>query len=219
MDVNMPGMDGLEATQAIRRLEGGCEATPVIAMTADVMPHQIARYTAAGMDGFVPKPFARRPDSLLQQNRPADGLRRPAPSSRSPASPLPGAGPISQIDPSQTLEKVAPLPGLRHNEAYLPGSPRMFTAFTLRPSHDGTRSPRKERMAGAFHAATSNSIRWDPSHIEARSIAACKSRRPTPSLRRCAATHMPKLAEWRVSGLLPARKVQKTHHLVAVHSQ
>ncbi|WP_377355081.1 ATP-binding protein [Phenylobacterium terrae] len=63
MDVNMPGMDGLEATRAIRALPGG--ALPIIAMTADVMAHHRGRYGAAGMDGVVPKPFS--PAQLLAE--------------------------------------------------------------------------------------------------------------------------------------------------------
>ena len=58
MDVRMPGMDGVEATRAIRRAEAaqGRPRTPIIALTADVMSHQLAEFTAAGMDAHVAKP-------------------------------------------------------------------------------------------------------------------------------------------------------------------
>jgi signal transduction histidine kinase len=65
MDVNMPGMDGLEATALIRALPGPEAATPIIALTANVMAHQRASYLAAGMDGTAPKPFS--PTALLQE--------------------------------------------------------------------------------------------------------------------------------------------------------
>jgi signal transduction histidine kinase len=65
MDVNMPGMDGLEATALIRALPGPQAATPIVALTANVMAHQRASYLAAGMDGTVPKPFS--PAVLLQE--------------------------------------------------------------------------------------------------------------------------------------------------------
>jgi CheY-like chemotaxis protein len=65
MDVNMPGMDGLEATRRMRALDGPAAQIPVIAMTADVMTHHLERYRAAGMDGFVPKPF--EPIQLLSE--------------------------------------------------------------------------------------------------------------------------------------------------------
>ena len=58
MDVNMPGIDGLEATRRIRALGAAAAQTPVIALTADVMTHHQQRYHAAGMNGFVPKPFS-----------------------------------------------------------------------------------------------------------------------------------------------------------------
>ncbi len=65
MDVNMPGIDGLEATRRIRALGGVAAQTPVIALTADVMTHHQQRYHAAGMNGFVPKPFS--PTLLLAE--------------------------------------------------------------------------------------------------------------------------------------------------------
>ena len=58
MDVNMPEMDGLEATRRIRALAAPVGAIPVVALTADVMSHQHTAYMAAGMDGVVPKPFS-----------------------------------------------------------------------------------------------------------------------------------------------------------------
>jgi signal transduction histidine kinase/CheY-like chemotaxis protein len=58
MDVNMPGMDGMEATRRIRELPQPQAAVPIVALTADVMTHHQAAYHAAGMNGFVPKPFS-----------------------------------------------------------------------------------------------------------------------------------------------------------------
>ena len=65
MDVNMPGMDGLEATRRIRALGGRAAAIPVIALTADVMDHHQNAYLAAGLNGVVPKPFS--PAQLLAE--------------------------------------------------------------------------------------------------------------------------------------------------------
>ena len=65
MDVNMPGMDGMEATKLIRDLPKPHADVPIVALTADVMTHHQAAYHAAGMNGFVPKPFS--PSQLLTE--------------------------------------------------------------------------------------------------------------------------------------------------------
>jgi signal transduction histidine kinase/ActR/RegA family two-component response regulator len=59
MDVHMPGMDGLAATRAIRAFPGPEAAVPIIALSADVLPEQIARCRLAGMDDHVAKPIRR----------------------------------------------------------------------------------------------------------------------------------------------------------------
>ncbi len=56
MDLQMPEMDGYEATRRLRTLPG-LERLPIIAMTADVMPSDRARSLEAGMDDFLPKPI------------------------------------------------------------------------------------------------------------------------------------------------------------------
>ena len=58
MDVQMPEMNGVDATRAIRAMEAcdGRDPTPVLALTANVMSHQLESYRAAGMDGHIAKP-------------------------------------------------------------------------------------------------------------------------------------------------------------------
>jgi PAS domain S-box-containing protein len=65
MDVQMPVMDGPSAARAIRTGEAasGRARTPIVALTANAMSHQIAEYRAAGMDGVVAKPI--RVEELL----------------------------------------------------------------------------------------------------------------------------------------------------------
>lgn len=59
MDAQMPVMNGAEAAAEIRSWEAlrGLARTPVIALTANVMRHQVEQYLQAGMDGFVGKPI------------------------------------------------------------------------------------------------------------------------------------------------------------------
>jgi PAS domain S-box-containing protein len=59
MDVQMPGMDGVTATRLIRELDHPARTVPVVAMTANVLPAQVAEFRKAGMDDHVGKPFKR----------------------------------------------------------------------------------------------------------------------------------------------------------------
>ena len=65
MDVQMPVMDGYEATKAIRMMALPASATPVVALTANATKKDIEKCLAAGMDDYVAKPFT--PDDLYQK--------------------------------------------------------------------------------------------------------------------------------------------------------
>jgi PAS domain S-box-containing protein len=81
MDVQMPGVDGITATRQIRALDGAAGRVPIVALTANVLPRQVAALRATGMDGHVGKPF--RKDALLAAVehwalRPMAGAARPS---------------------------------------------------------------------------------------------------------------------------------------------
>ncbi|WP_342108319.1 PAS domain S-box protein [Methylobacterium sp. SI9] len=63
MDVQMPVMDGIAATRRIRALGEPRGRLPIVAMTANVLPEQVAELRAAGLDDHVGKPF--RAQALL----------------------------------------------------------------------------------------------------------------------------------------------------------
>jgi len=56
MDLQMPGMDGFEATRRIRALPGAAGSVPVLAVTAQDSLESRAAATASGMNGYLPKP-------------------------------------------------------------------------------------------------------------------------------------------------------------------
>ena len=65
MDISLPGIDGIEATQRIRaHADATIRSLPVIAMSAHVFDNEVAQHLQSGMDAFIGKPIA--PDGLAQ---------------------------------------------------------------------------------------------------------------------------------------------------------
>jgi CheY-like chemotaxis protein len=59
MDMQMPGMDGVEATRCWRAEEGDGQHIPIVAVTAHAMAEHRAEALAAGMDDLITKPVSR----------------------------------------------------------------------------------------------------------------------------------------------------------------
>lgn len=68
LDIQMPGLDGFETAMALRDLGGDVGVVPIMAFTALRRQEALDRARAAGMDGYVAKPFT--PEGLLQAVRP-----------------------------------------------------------------------------------------------------------------------------------------------------
>ena len=57
MDIQMPVMNGLEATKAIRKLDNWAKDIPIIAMTADAFSENVTECLSVGMNGHISKPI------------------------------------------------------------------------------------------------------------------------------------------------------------------
>jgi CheY-like chemotaxis protein len=70
MDLQMPEMDGIEATIRIRARDASVRRVPIVALTANAMAGDAERCIEAGMDGHLSKPIDRaRLRALLEQIR------------------------------------------------------------------------------------------------------------------------------------------------------
>lgn len=98
MDVQMPVMDGMSATRAIRAIPG-CERLPIIAMSANTFPEDQRRCLEAGMNAHIPKPvdFGRMCTELARW-LPADVLPAMAAALPSASTPPQASGTEWEID-------------------------------------------------------------------------------------------------------------------------
>lgn len=100
MDVQMPGMDGLEATRAIRALPAAVGRIPIIALTANALESEVERCRKAGMNDHIAKPIEA--DHLLAvlarwSQRIGSAARGETPSPAvPPAVPAPGTAVLAE---------------------------------------------------------------------------------------------------------------------------
>jgi PAS domain S-box-containing protein len=102
VDVQMPEMDGLEATQAIRAAEAGSsERLPIIVLTAQAMATDRDRCLAAGADAYVPKPID--PPAMFAALERLTGL---AEASHAETPPPPRSAEAAELDLARLLALV-----------------------------------------------------------------------------------------------------------------
>jgi signal transduction histidine kinase/ActR/RegA family two-component response regulator len=87
MDVHMPEMDGVTATERIRELPGDAGRIPIVALTANAMKGDREKYLAAGMTDYVSKPI--NPRSLFAAIARVTGGDEAAAARAAPAAPAP----------------------------------------------------------------------------------------------------------------------------------
>ena len=76
MDVQMPVVDGLEATRRIRQEVPGGARLPIVGLTANALKEQVEACRAAGMDDVIAKPIEReRLEAVIERYAPAVGIR------------------------------------------------------------------------------------------------------------------------------------------------
>ncbi|OQP49293.1 hypothetical protein A4H97_28540 [Niastella yeongjuensis] len=78
MDIQMPEMDGIEATRAIRQLGDPVKAAiPIVALTANALKGDSEKYLASGMNDFLPKPFNEQKLFIVISNNLKTGAAAP----------------------------------------------------------------------------------------------------------------------------------------------
>ena len=148
MDVQMPEMDGIEATQAIRAREIGSDAhTPILAMTALSGGEDLERCLKAGMDGSVSKPI--RPEELVGYSvRPENvGSQQDGVAQEAPAAALDLESAISRVAGDRDL--LVEIAGL-----FLDNCPKMLDEIRNAVAADDSRQ--LERSAHTLKGSVAN---------------------------------------------------------------
>jgi two-component system sensor histidine kinase/response regulator len=105
MDVQMPVMDGLEATRRIRQEVPGGARVPIVGLTANALKEQAEACRAAGMDDVIAKPIEReRLEAVLERYAPAVGTRTGRHVVR-PRAAEPGAGRSAVMSAEISLQR------------------------------------------------------------------------------------------------------------------
>ncbi len=136
MDIQMPDMDGLEATTRIRALEQerGAPRTPIIALTAYVLPEEQEHFLSKGMDGFSPKPI--QGDQLhaeIQRLLTARPAKPPSPAFPASTDAPRENAPVSDPEPPRDMRPVFNPQDAR---ARFMGNDKLWKKMVLRFYHE-----------------------------------------------------------------------------------
>jgi CheY-like chemotaxis protein len=109
MDVNMPGLNGIETTRAIRELAGAAASVPVVAVTANTAPAVLQATLAAGMQAVLAKPIDREmlAQTLASLVPGKPDASAPAPAQAAPADTL-NHGRLQDFQRLGILEEMVP---------------------------------------------------------------------------------------------------------------
>jgi CheY-like chemotaxis protein len=126
MDIQMPVMDGFQATAAIRALPDPAKSRlPIVALTAYAMAHDRERCLTAGMDAYLTKPVASQElievvECLAGQSSAGQAVQAPSPTEPQIVLPAPPTKPIESADPAEPVFDFAAV--MKH----LGGRERLF---------------------------------------------------------------------------------------------
>ncbi len=193
MDMQMPVMDGLEATRRIRARPGATGRTPIVAMTANVTAEAVAQCVAAGMDRYLSKPLnARILWQHLAELFPA-GAEEGATASPPAATPVPIARVDDALDRSLLAQRVS-LFGRQRMIQYLADTEQQVAAKVAEMTAAADRDLGAFRSAAHFLKSAVGNLGLKRLHDELARLEATPDNRDPPELSTFSAEQILKLA-------------------------
>ncbi|WP_210513896.1 PAS domain-containing sensor histidine kinase [Hymenobacter terricola] len=206
MDIQMPGMNGLEATARIRAHADLRRATtPILALTANAFRADAEKYAAAGMNDTLPKPFDEA-ELLSKLASLIAGVREPLVEVKATATP-----PVTT--PATPAKKTASKP---RKAAAPPATPLYDLALLHETAHGSTAFV--NRILASFHANTTGSVADLRAALAAADwpAVAAVAHKLRPSLRLVGAARLtPGLAAVEAEAATDAERQAATEGLVA----